>query len=172
MKIKFLITILFLLILANSNSLKKKINKAIIETFDIEHFEVEFILLPEDVVKSLPSNFSSGNFFKIIKENTFLGYAYVGKAPSKTDEFDFLVLLDKDLIVLKTKILAYREDYGGEISSKRWLKQFQGKSFNDELKYEQNIMAISGATISVRSMTLAMNNLLKSLNILIEKEIL
>ena len=88
------------------------------------------------------------------------------------DYFDYLVLLDKDLVVLKTKILVYREDYGGEIGSKRWLKQFIGKTQNDELKYGDNIVGISGATISVQVMTNAMNNLLRSLKLLHDKNIL
>jgi len=66
------------------------------------------------------------------------------------------------------KVLIYREDYGGEIGSKRWLKQFVGKSLNDELNVGQNIKAISGATISVNAMTTAVNNVLKSVKILIE----
>ena len=96
----------------------------------------------------------------------------MSKALSKTALFDYLVLLDKNLIVLKSKVLIYREEYGGEIGSTRWLKQFIGKKGGDELKYGDNIVAISGATISVRSMTNAMNDLLKSIYILQNKNIL
>ena len=60
----------------------------------------------------------------------------------------------------------YREDYGGEIGSKRWLKQFNGKGKNDNIEYEKDIIAISGATLSAKSMTVAMNNLLKTITIL------
>ena len=120
----------------------------------------------------MPSKFGDNNFFKIENNNQLLGYAYLAKAPSKTAQFDYLVLLDKDLVVLKTKVLIYREEYGGEIGSKRWLKQFIGKTQNDSLRYGDNIIAISGATISVRSMTNAMNNLLESLKILHSKGIL
>ena len=59
-------------------------------------------------------------------------------------------------------MLIYREDYGAEIGSKRWLKQFIGKKNGEDLKYERDIIAISGATISAYSMTIAINNLLKS----------
>ena len=68
--------------------------------------------------------------------------------------------------------MVYREDYGGEIGSKRWLKQFIGKTQNDELRYGDNIAAISGATISVQVMTKAMNDLLKSIKTLHSKNIL
>jgi len=101
-----------------------------------------------------------------------LGYGYLGKAPSKTDEFDYLILIDVNLIIKKTKILIYREDYGGEIGSKRWLKQFIGKSNTDTLQYEKDIIAISGATISANSMTKAVNIFLKNITILKEKNIL
>ena len=82
------------------------------------------------------------------------------------------MILDNELIIKASKILAYREDYGGEIGSKRWLRQLIGKTSDDELIYGDNIAAISGATISVRSMTNAINNLLLSIKSLQEKEIL
>ncbi|UPS91630.1 MULTISPECIES: FMN-binding protein [unclassified Bizionia] len=155
-----------------SKSIQKKVDAEIENTFDIETFSFKEKVISPSVAKTLPATFETDNFFEIKTENKLLGYAYVNKAPSKTDDFDYLVLLDTDLVIVKTKVLAYREDYGGEIGSKRWLKQFIGKTQNDELKYQQNIVAISGATISVRSMTNAVNNLLKSLKILRSKNIL
>ena len=152
--------------------LHKKVDKEIKAAFNVETYSYSIVTLSSEVTNNLPSVFSHNNLLEIKANDNLLGYAYSGKAPSKTDEFDYLVLLDKNLIVLKTKVLAYREDYGGEIGSKRWLKQFIGKNQNDDLRYGDNIVAISGATISVRSMTNAMNNLLKSLKILHFKNIL
>lgn len=155
-----------------TKNLQKKVNKEIKSVFEIETFDFNEVSISSEVVKELPATFGKDNLFSIKAKDSLLGYAYVSKAPSKTDMFDYLVLLDTDLIVLKTKVLVYREDYGGEIGSKRWLKQFIGKTQEDALRYNDNIMAISGATISVRSMTNAMNNLLASLKILHQKEIL
>ncbi|WP_242206047.1 FMN-binding protein [Aestuariivivens insulae] len=153
-------------------NIQKKVNATIKDTFNIETFQFTNVSIPDADKKDLPSQFGDDNLFKITVNDGLLGYAYVAKAPSKTAQFDYLVLLDKDLIVLKSKVLIYREDYGGEIGSRRWLKQFIGKKKGDELKYGDNIVAISGATISVRSMTNAMNNLLQSLKILDSKNIL
>lgn len=152
--------------------IQKKVDKEIKELYDIEDYKLNAITIEEGIAKELPSNFGADNFFEITANNKSLGYAYVAKAPSKTAQFDYLVILDQDLIIKKAKVLIYREEYGGEISSKRWLKQFIGKTENDELRYNDNIMAISGATISVRSMTNAMNDLLQSLKILNEKGVL
>ena len=167
-----LIILCLLTFLGLSKRIQKKVDKQIIETFKVEEFTFTEVNIDSKIIKNLPSAFGKDNLFKIEANNSFLGYAYISKAFGKVDYFDYLVLLDKDLVVLKTKILVYREDYGGEIGSKRWLKQFIGKTQNDELKYGDNIVGISGATISVQVMTNAMNNLLRSLKLLHEKNIL
>ena len=168
-----LLSILFLLMsFGLPKKIQKKVDKEIRSIFNVETFDFTSVAISLDIAKDLPSKFEENNLFKIEASNNLLGYAYISKASSKTAQFDYLVLLDKDLIVLKSKVLIYREEYGGEIGSKRWLKQFIGKKGGDELKYGNNIIGISGATISVRSMTNAMNNLLKSLKILHSKNIL
>jgi Na+-translocating ferredoxin:NAD+ oxidoreductase RnfG subunit len=68
--------------------------------------------------------------------------------------------------------LVYREDHGGEVGSKRWLNQFSGKSKADNLIYQKDIAAISGATISAKSMTNEINKLLKTVQILHQKQVL
>jgi len=157
---------------ALAENIQQKVDKEIKAAYNIEEFEFDAILVSSEIAKDLPSIFGRDNFYAIKIDSTLLGYAYIGNGPTKTDTFDYLVLFDNDLIVKKAKVLVYREDYGGEIGSKRWLKQFIGKSPNDELKYGDNIAAISGATISVKSMTLAINKLLQSIKILHEKNII
>ncbi len=153
-------------------NLKKKVNKEIKKTFTVEDFMLTSIVVPDSVKIKLQEKVLNDKLFKIEKDEELIGYAFVDKAPSKTDEFDYLILLDKNLIVAKTKVLIYREDYGGEIGSRRWLKQFIGKSLKDKLKYEKDIMAISGATISASSMTIAINNFLQNLEILHQNKVL
>ena len=167
-----LVTAVMLMSFGLPKNLQKKVNKEIKSVFDIETFDFQPKNIPSEIIATLPATFDKENLFEIKKNDSLLGFAYVSKAPSKTDEFDYLVLLDTELVVLKSKILVYREDYGGEIGSKRWLKQFIGKTHSDELRYGDNIVAISGATISVRSMTNAMNDVLKSFKILQEKNAL
>nr|WP_321243853.1 FMN-binding protein [uncultured Psychroserpens sp.] len=155
-----------------TKKIQKKVDKEIESTYEVSDFYIENMTFDAKLTSTLPSEFGSDNFFKIINDQTLLGYAYVAKAPSKTAQFDYLILLDENLIVKKAKVLIYREEYGGEIGSRRWLKQFVGKTPKDELKYQQDIVAIAGATISVRSMTNAINDMLKSLKILQSKSAL
>lgn len=150
-------------------NISKKVNKEISSVFEVTNFSTEMITVSDALNATLPTKIKEDNLYKIENNTTTIGYFYVGKAPSKTDQFDYLVMFDRELNVVKTKVLIYREDYGNEIGSKRWLKQFIGKTSSDKLQYGQNIDAISGATISANSMTFAMSNLLKTVTILKEQ---
>jgi len=172
---KFSILFLSLLFINVSNSSKKleeKINNEIKSVFQLETFQKENIEVSEKLKISLQKDFVISNFKKIKKGDSNLGFYYVGKAFGKVDYFDFIVIFDNNLIVEKIKILIYREDHGGEIRSKRWLKQFIGKTIFKELNYPKDIVGISGATLSVKSMTRAVNNVLKSVGILHKNEII
>ncbi len=147
-------------------NLQKKVAKEIKIAFDVEEFLLQSVQISDSLNTQLKAKISNKNFYKILSDKSLLGYAFIDKAPSKTDEFDYLVLFDKNLIIKKAKVLIYREDYGGEIGSKRWLRQFIGKTTHDKLIYKKDIIAISGATISANSMTVAINDLLTTIRIL------
>ena len=175
MKFTYILISCFAFFLVGSGltkKIQKKVDREIESTYEVTEFYLESMALEAKFTSKLPSKFGPDNFFRIINNQTLLGYAYVAKAPSKTAQFDYLILLDKNLVVKKAKVLIYREEYGGEIGSKRWLKQFVGKTPKDEIRYQQDIVAIAGATISVRSMTNAINDLLQSLEILQSKRAL
>ncbi|MDG1823809.1 MAG: FMN-binding protein [Flavobacteriaceae bacterium] len=141
---------------AQSPRLLKKATKLIEKTYAVNDIQLAY--------KEFQTKSVVGNFYKIFDSGHLLGIAFIGTAPSKTDTFEYLVVFDQSLIIKKVNVLVYREDYGGEIGSKRWLKQFVGKARSTELAVGKNIAAISGATISVYSMTNAVNQLLNEMN--------
>lgn len=141
---------------AQSDRVLKKATKLIEKTFDVDDLQL--------IQNKFEINAVVGNLYNVFDKDTLQGYAFVGTAPSKTDTFEYLVVFDQDLIIKKISVLVYREDYGGEIGSNRWLKQFVGKSNEIEFSVGKNIAAISGATISVYSMTNAVNELLSEMD--------
>ena len=154
------------------NSPNKRIDKEIKSSFELENYFIELKIIDFNLESELTSNFWNNNFYEIKNEEELIGYAYIGEGFGKTDNFEYLLLFDVNLIIVKSKVLKYREDYGGEIGSKRWLKQLIGKSSKDRLLYGKNIAAISGATLSVKSMTNSVNKVLESIAILQNKNIL
>lgn len=145
----------------------RKANKEIAKFYNTENFSKKVLKIPDDVNDLTPSEFGEDNLFEIYAEAELVGYGYIGNAPSKTATFDYLVLFDKNFIITRSKVLLYHEEYGGEIGSRRWLKQFDGLSTTaPAVVYSENIIPISGATISGQSMTRAINNLLTSIKFL------
>lgn len=156
MKFFYILVLISFQLSAQSPRLLKKATKLIEKTYAVDDIQLKH--------KEFQTNYVVGDFYKIIDSNQLLGYAFIGTAPSKTDTFEYLVVFDLSLIIKKVNVLVYREDYGGEIGSKRWLKQFVGKARSTDLAVGKNIAAISGATISVYSMTNAVNQLLNEMN--------
>uniref|UniRef100_UPI00321789D6 FMN-binding protein n=1 Tax=uncultured Draconibacterium sp. TaxID=1573823 RepID=UPI00321789D6 len=79
-------------------------------------------------------------------------YVVITQAKGRYELFDYLLAVNLDLEVEKVRVLKYRSEHGNEIASKKWLEQFVGYS-SGELKYKKDISAISGATISAKSIT-------------------
>lgn len=149
-----------------SDRLQEKINTAIQGTYEVDEFSMDLMNVSADLNGNTPSELGGENLFRITAGEKKLGYVYVGVAPSLKKTFDYVVLLNPDLSVKKSKILIYREDHGRQVGSQRWLKQFIGRKSGEKLVYGKDIDGISGATVSAKSMTLAVNNVLESLQIL------
>ena len=91
-------------------------------------------------------------FYYISEDDSIIGYLAVTDAPSKFHRFDYYVLFNDKEEILKVEVLHYRENYGGEICSKNWLKQFVGIDTENYSNFNREIDGISGATISVNSL--------------------
>ena len=104
-------------------------------------------------------------FYSISEDDSIIGYLAVTDAPSKFHRFDYYVLFNDKEEILKVEVLHYRENYGGEICSKNWLKQFVGIDTENSSDLNREIDGISGATISVNSLKyslLKISNMLKN----------
>ena len=91
-------------------------------------------------------------FYTIKKDNAIVGYLAVTDAPSKFHTFDYYILFDNKAEILKVEILHYIENWGAEICSPKWLKQFIGIDTENSQAYNNGVDGISGATLSVNSL--------------------
>lgn len=137
--------------------IQKRMQKEITKVFQCKDFNLNEVTDNHAFQIQNSTFLTDHQIFEINKGGTLLGYAFLGIAPSKTDTFDYLILFDENFIQKKAKIMIYREDYGGEISSSRWLSQFINTNLTSRFTYGDNVSAISGATISVKSMTNSIN---------------
>jgi Na+-translocating ferredoxin:NAD+ oxidoreductase RnfG subunit len=168
----FLIVLLLVFGFGLPGNIQKKVEKEVEKTFEVQDFQLFPLTIGETLNDQLPVKITGQNFFEVQHQGQLLGYAFVDQAPSKTAKFDYLVIFDAGLKVIASKVLVYREEYGGEIGSNRWLRQFTGLTGTDRVSPNTNIDAISGATISVRSMTRSMDNLLQTIGKLQQNQVL
>ena len=101
-----------------------------------ELFGSEVVTTPLDI---------NSNYYKVLSNDSVIAYYCIEQAPSKHHFFEFLVVYNPYIKIKDVNVLVYREDYGFEIKSKRWLKQFSTRKIS-------TVQAISGATISVNSL--------------------
>jgi len=91
------------------------------------------------------------------------GYVIEARGKGRYDEFSFFLLSGLDYSTQMVRVVKYISEHGGEISSKKWLQQFEGYNGGD-LKYGSDIQAISGATLSAGSITNRIHEIVDILN--------
>lgn len=99
------------------------------------------------------------------KHNSFLGWFMVDYVVGKHLLIDYAVAIDPKKSVTDVEILAYRESYGGEVRSRDWLEQFNGKTLQSPTTLNNDIRNISGATLSSRHVTEGIKRLLATINV-------
>tara|TARA_S200000501_G_scaffold131500_1_gene124332 strand:- start:1737 stop:2219 length:483 start_codon:yes stop_codon:yes gene_type:complete len=132
------------------------------ESIEISH---NLYKLDKEVLKSIQNTVRQKFFRKevncwhIINKDSSNYYAILDNVKGKSLPITFLTVFDEDRRVYDSSIIKYREAYGGEVGNKSWLNQFI--SYNDSSNYKvgSSINGISGATISVNSLTKGINKL-------------
>ena len=81
------------------------------------------------------------------------GWAFIQNTIGKHKPMTYMVGVDPEGEVSNVEILVYRESRGSEVSKKRFNYQYQGKTMHDPIRINRDVINISGATMSVRSMS-------------------
>ncbi len=80
------------------------------------------------------------------------GYALFDEERGQHELISFGTFFDPQGRVTRVEILAYREPYGDGIRAERFRRQFVGRNARSGFAAERDIDAVSGASISSRSM--------------------
>jgi hypothetical protein len=88
------------------------------------------------------------------------GYALVQNTIGKHKPMTYMVGVDARGHVSNVELLVFREARGSEVRTKRFNVQYEGKTVLDPVRLNKDIINISGATMSVRSMTAGIKRVL------------
>ena len=92
-------------------------------------------------------------YWTITQEDSTKAYAFLDNVIGKSMPITFMVILNIDGEIENVNVIKYREAYGSEVGSKSWLQQFINFNNNSDYNIGKDIDGISGATISVKSMS-------------------
>ena len=88
------------------------------------------------------------------------GYALIQNTIGKHKPMTYMVGVDHTGHVMNVELLIFRESRGSEVRTKRFNVQYEGKTVLDPVRINKDIINISGATMSVRSMTAGIKRVL------------
>ena len=92
-------------------------------------------------------------YWTISQGDTTIAYAFLDNVIGKSMPITFMVILNIDGDIINANVIKYREAYGSEVGNKGWLQQFINLNNNSVYNIGKEIDGISGATISVKSMS-------------------
>jgi Na+-translocating ferredoxin:NAD+ oxidoreductase RnfG subunit len=91
--------------------------------------------------------------FKAETNGTVDGYAVIQETIGKHRPITYMVGVTPKGKVSDIEILVYRESKGSEVRMKRFNYQYEGKTALDPIRINKDIINITGATMSVRSVS-------------------
>ena len=89
-------------------------------------------------------------YFGLNEEGQPIGAMVIGNEIGRSYPITFMVVINPDGTVKDVEIMVYREPHGWEVRFESFLSQFFGRNAGDLF---DNINNITGATLSVRSLT-------------------
>jgi hypothetical protein len=100
------------------------------------------------------------------ESGSLLGYAVIGEEVGKYRPITFMVGTNPELKVRNVEVLVYRESRGGEVRRGRFLRQYRGKSAENAIRTNRDILNIAGATMSVNALNHGVKRTLAILELL------
>jgi Na+-translocating ferredoxin:NAD+ oxidoreductase RnfG subunit len=91
--------------------------------------------------------------FKAETDGKVDGYAVIQETIGKHRPITYIVGVTPQGKVFDVEIMVYRESKGSEVRRKRFNAQYEGKTAQDPISINKDIINITGATMSVRSVS-------------------
>lgn len=88
------------------------------------------------------------------------GYAMIHNTIGKYKHMTYMVGVDPTGACTDVELLVFRDAKGSEVGKKRFNAQYDGKTVSDPIRINKDIINISGATMSVRSMSAGVKRVL------------
>jgi Na+-translocating ferredoxin:NAD+ oxidoreductase RnfG subunit len=136
-----------------------RVDTVMVPLTEQERMMVAPAAMPESLVVYVPRG----------ADGATLGFAVVGNEVGKYRPITFLVGTDPELAVVGVEVLVYRESRGGEVRRSRFLRQYGGKTGDDPVRTNRDIINVAGATLSVNAINRGVKGVLAVLELVRER---
>ena len=137
---------------------------ATIITHNIELSSHQLDQIQSGLMLKIPSQNIQVFEYKI--NNKRQGFSMVTNTIGKHYPITCFIAVSPELAIQRVEVMVYRENYGGQVRKRRFLKQFNGKSMQDPILVNQDITSISGATLSAYAVANGVRQVLHSVSAL------
>jgi Na+-translocating ferredoxin:NAD+ oxidoreductase RnfG subunit len=133
---------------------------------DANRFEPVSIALSEDdrnavrKASGTRTKLPVDRIWRALRDDQLLGHLIVDEVYGKHEFITYAAAIDANGAVIGIEIMDYRETHGGQVREASWLEQFRGKRSGDALELDEDIVNISGATMSCKHVTEGVRRLL------------
>ncbi len=103
---------------------------------------------------------SAYTYYDVFANGLRVGTAIIAEEQGKYRPITFMAGVDTSWRVADVRVLVYRESRGGEVRHTRFLKQYRGKSLENPIRINRDIVNITGATISVNALNAGVRKVL------------
>lgn len=100
----------------------------------------------------VPRGFAPRGWAGFVAEQR-IGWVFLDHVVGKYEYIDYATGFDAEGAATGVEILVYRESHGAEIRNAAWRRQFVGADGPAQLRFNDDIRNISGATLSCRHLT-------------------
>lgn len=101
----------------------------------------------------VPAGFQPSAWVGLDAQGARVGYVVADHVIGRYEWIDYAVGFSADGTLTNVEILAYRESHGGEIRNAAWRRQFSGRKGPGQIRFNEEIRNISGATLSCEHVT-------------------
>lgn len=149
-----------LIVVAVPDSSDRQLQRELKKVFSKQNIEL--------IEMSVPAKYTlTGKYYQVNNscDEKTVKYIYIGRintvrsanAQANSNEsseyFDYYIFFDEGKSISQVRVINYQATHGEMVSSPGWLKKFVGHNRTKPLEVGRQIDAISGATISVNSIT-------------------
>lgn len=101
----------------------------------------------------VPAGYQPSAWVGLDARGARVGYVLSDHVIGRYEWIDYAAGFGPDGTLTQVELLAYRESHGGEIRNAAWRKQFVGRKGPGQIRFNEDIRNISGATLSCAHVT-------------------